>query len=410
MITKPALKLYANLKKDTLLLVKRKKYLYLFIALPLIIATIFLFTLNSTQYNIKVGICDFDQTDISTKALNNLDGFSMEILTSTNCLEEMQTKIKQGDLNLGIEIGQGFSQNIQNLDQSKLIIYYDSTDIAFSNLISWKIDQSLQPFEQKIINTLNQEISSKVETIRTGIDIAREFSDISKKLSNKIEEADQSLQDIEEMETEFLTNPIWTDKRSIYTEDLKSKSGLVYIFPILALFITLMLSSTSIIYDKNNSYLTRIKTTSSLLLYIISKLIFFTALTAIQFAIILTLFLLYGSTYTISPIPILQLILFIGITNTALGLLIGLIANNEGIAVLFSLIISFPLMLMSGIFFPTVALPKIAQWTESILPLHHQIIASKTALLFAEPISCTLIYPAIILTAITYYLIKKSTQ
>ena len=62
---KPILKTYAYLKKDTLLLVKRKKYLYLFILLPLIIATLFLFALNAKTYDIKVGICDFDQTDIS---------------------------------------------------------------------------------------------------------------------------------------------------------------------------------------------------------------------------------------------------------------------------------------------------------------------------------------------------------
>ena len=56
---------YGYLKKDAMLLYKRKKYLYLFILLPLVIASLFLFALNPKDYNISVGICDFDQTDIS---------------------------------------------------------------------------------------------------------------------------------------------------------------------------------------------------------------------------------------------------------------------------------------------------------------------------------------------------------
>ena len=404
----PILKTYAYLKKDSLLLYKRKKYLYLFILLPLIIATLFLFALNPKDYDIKVGICDFDQTDISTQAFQNLNGFSPIILENKNCLEKMQEQIKQSKIDIGLEIGEGFTQNLEELKQSKLVVYYDNTDIAFANLISWKIDQSLQPFKRQIIDNLNQELDTKINSVRSGVDLALEFSDFSKTLQNKIQETDDDLKSLEEMNTEFLTNPIWTDKQPIYDEDLKKDAGIIYIFPILAIFIILMLSSTSIIYDKNCGFITRVKASSSPIFYILAKLIFFTALTAIQFAIILILFMFYGTKYAIDPAAILHLILFIGIINTALGLIIGLIANNEGIAVLFSLMISFPLMLISGIFFPTQALPKTIQWISTILPLHYQIAATKQPLLFSQTFQTTWVYLAIILFATTYYLIRKN--
>ncbi len=404
----PLLKIYAYLKKDTLLLVQRKKYLYLFILLPLIIATLFLFALNPKEYNINVGVCDFDQTEISTLAFQNLDGFNSIILQQENCTENMQAQIKQGKINIGLEIGKGFSQNLQNLKQSKLVVYYDNTDIAFSNLISWKIDNSLQPFKQQIINNLNKELNVKVKSIRSGISLVLEFSDFSKTITNKIQKTDNDLKTLEEMNTKFLTNPIWTDKRPVYGKDLKKDAGIVYIFPILAIFIILMLASTSIIYDKNTGFITRVKASSSPVLYILAKLIFFTSLVAIQFLIILILFMFNGAKYTLPPLAILQLILFIGIINTTLGLVIGLIAKNEGIAVLFSLMISFPLMLISGIFFPVQALPRIIQWIGNILPLHHQINATKQALLFGQQITNTWVYLAIPLIISLYYLIRKN--
>lgn len=407
MIKSPFLKTYAYLKKDTLLLVQRKKYLYLFILLPLIIATLFLFALNPKEYDIKVGVCDFDQTEISGLAFQNLDGFNPIILKPENCAQEMQDQIKRGEIDIGLEIGKGFSQNLQNLKQSKLIVYYDNTDISFSNLISWKIDQSLQPFKRQVIDNLNKEMNTKVSSIRGGVNLALEVTDFSKILQNEIKETDDDLKSLEELDTEFLTNPIWTDKRPVYSEDFKKDAGIIYIFPILAIFIILMLASTSIIYDKNTNFITRVKASSSPVLYILAKLVFFTSLVAIQFLIILILFMFNGGKYALPPIALLQLILFVGIINSVLGLIIGLVANNEGIAVLFSLMISFPLMLISGIFFPIQALPKIIQWIASILPLHHQIEATKQVLLFGQGVGNSWMYFAAGLVIRLWYLVRR---
>ena len=405
---KPALKFYANIKKDTLLLTKRKQYLHLFILLPLIIGTLFIFILQPKNYTLQVGICDLDQTETSKQSIQNINNFEIIPINQKNCEQSLITKIKNGEINLGITIPKDFEKNLKNLKQSKLIVSYDNTDIAFTNLISWKIDQSLEPFEKKIIGTLNSELETKIKSIRSGLDIVLEISDFSNTIQKKIKNTDDQLKTIEEMNTEFLTNPIWTQHKPIYEKNMKKEAGIIYIFPILSLFIILMLSSTSIIYDKKTGFITRLKVSSSPIYYILAKLAFFTTLVAIQFLIIITLFILTGSSYIISPASILHLILFIGIINTSLGLIIGLIANNEGIAVLFSLMISFPLMLISGIFFPTQALPKIIQWISTILPLHYQINATKSALLFGLQFSNTWIYLAIILFLIIYHLIKKN--
>jgi ABC-2 type transport system permease protein len=189
---------------------------------------------------------------------------------------------------------------------------------------------------------------------------------------------------------------------------MKKDAGVVFIFPILAIFITLMLASTSIIYDKKTNFITRVKASASPFSYILAKTLFFTALVFVQFVIILLLFMLSGAQYALPVVPLLMLILSIGIIDTLIGFIIGLVANNEGIAVLFSLMISFPLMLVSGIFFPVQALPGIVRWISSVLPLHHQINAAKSVLLFGQSFSNSWIYFAVGMLLLVYWLIRKN--
>lgn len=403
-----AKRFYGYLKKDFLLLYKRKKYLYLFILLPLIIGFLFIFALNPSTYNLKLGVCDLDKTSLSQNSFSNLDGFEPIMFEEKNCVENLQEQIKQGNIDLGIEIPNQFSEELMDLKQSHLNVYYDNTDIAFSNLISWRIDQALNPFKRQVIDNLNTELKSKTNSVRSGINILLEFSDFSKTLDKEVKKADEDLRKIEEMDTEFLINPLWTNKQPIYEESLKKDAGIVFVFPILALFVTLMLASTSIIYDKNNNFITRVKSSASPVSYILAKTLFFTLTVFIQFLIILIIFMFSGGKYALDPLNVLKLILFIGIINTLLGLLIGLISKSEGIAVLFSLMVSFPLMLISGIFFPIQALPKFTQLIGNLLPLQYQINASKAVLLFGQEMTNNWIWFGLSLFLIVWYLVRKN--
>ncbi len=398
-------KFYGYLKKDFLLLYKRKKYLYTFLLLPIIISLLFLVVLNPSDYKINVGVCNFDNSGTADEVLLNLQNFDTTILQRTNCEQILKQEIKKGKFSLGIIIPEDFSRRLDNLKSAKIQVYYDGTDVAFANMMSWKLDNSLDPFERKIIDNLNKKFTSNVATVRTGVNL------FSKKLpfglSRNLEEINSDLKNLEELDTEFLVNPIWTEKHSIYKKDLKKDAGLVFVFPLLALFITLMLSSTSIIYDKKTNFILRVKASTTPALYLLAKLIFFTVLVFAQFIIITSLFMFYGARYPISILNIFELVLSIALIDTLFGFLIGLVSENEGIAVLFSLIISFPLMLMSGIFFPTQTLPGYVQFISKILPLNFQIQASKGVLLFGQNMSNNWIYFVIVLFLLTWYLIRK---
>ncbi len=403
---KTCLKFWSYLKKDLLLFVKRKKYLYLTLLIPLVVALIFILMISPNNYSIKMGVCDFDNTQQSKQAINELQNFNAVFLENNgNCTDKLIQEVRSGTYAAGLEIGKGFSENINNLKQAKLVIYYDETDVAFSNLISWKVDASTKPFERKIIDNLNTELKNKVSSTRSNVEVAKELS--SGTIKNKVEEIDSNLQDIEQIETEFLVNPIWTEMRPVSSGKSAKENSIAFILPIILLFTLLMLSSTLFIYDKKNKFLTRVKTSTSISLYIFSKLVFFFILAIVQFLTVLLLYFAFGANYTINFLNILHLILAISLINTLIGLIIGLVSENEGIAILFSLVVSFPLMLLSGIFYPIQTMSGFMQKIVTSLPLHYEIGISKKVLLFNQGFSGNWFWFALILFIGVCYFVRK---
>lgn len=406
-VMRPFRKFYGYLKKDIMLLYKRKKYLYIFLLLPFIISIIFLFALSPTRSEIQVGVCDYDETDISQEAFSDLGDFDPVFIDREDCTENLEEKIKEGKLPLGLVIEEGFSERLENLEQSRILVYYDNTDIAFTNLVYWKVDSSLDPYKVMIVDELNRELESKISSINTNFDLILEHTGFSRIIDSQAREIREDLEKLEKMETEFLVNPIYTEHRPIYSHDVAKDAGITFIFPILAIFIILMLASTSIIYDKKTNFITRVRASTSPGLYLLAKVLFFVLIALVQFAIVFLLFTIYGASYNFQILELLKLISVIGIINCLLGFIIGVISENEGIAILFSLIISFPLMLVSGIFFPIQTLPRIVQWIAQILPLHYQISASKSVLLFGQEISNYWFVVSLVLFGFVYWLVKK---
>lgn len=403
MIHRMPLKFYGYLKKDLLLLVKRKKYLYLSILFPLIVGLLFLTFLSPGFGNIKVGICDLDNTEYSNGAFTSLNGFDPIEYKGINCEFGLIEDVKKGKIPLGVVIEDGFSDKLENLEQAEVQVYYDNTDITFANLVSWKVDVGLWPFKRDVINSLNEEIKGQVTGVRQSVSIAQDLP-LGGGIRDSLEGLDSDLEDYEQVETEFIVNPVISSLNPLYEKGSKD-IGLAYVFPVILLFIILMLSSTSLIYDVKSNFLTRVKSSTSLLTYMLAKLVFFFFVTIMQFVIFTSAFLAFGGRYSLSLSNLFVLLLSIAVINTLIGLIIGTISDNEGIAILFSLIISFPFMLLSGIFFPIQTLPGFMQVVAKVSPLAYQISSSKATLLFSTNIGFEWLYSAFGLGVVAYYLL-----
>lgn len=408
MLIKGPLQFYGYLKKDILLLVGRKKYLYLSLLLPLIIAGLFLFMLNPSDSVIEIVVCDMEQNDYSNSAISGLDSFKATVLPGLNCESEVITGIKSGKYSLGMVIHKGLAENVENLRRSRITIYYDNTDPAFSSLVAWKIDSAMYPYQRGIVDNMNTEMKSKLSSLRTSVDVAMAVSQKYSQFNTELGNIDKNLRNLEALDTDYMIAPLWLEKSPVYDGGFSKKSGIAFVFPIISLFIILMLSSTSLIYDRNKHFLVRVKSSNSPLIYLIAKLVFFLLLTIVQFIIILLLFMLFGSSYNFAFMYVVEMVLFVSLINTLIGLMIGTVSDNEGIALLFSLVISFPLMLLSGVFFPVQTLPRFFQYAAGALPLSHEISAVKSVMIFSQPLTNEWMLWSLILVVIVYYMIKRS--
>jgi ABC-type multidrug transport system permease subunit len=399
-------KFYGYLKKDFLLLFKRKKYLYLSLIVPFLLGLVFILIITPSSNKIDVGICDLDKTDYSREIYSSLGGFNGIVIDNSNCTLDLVRRMEFGEFPLGIVIPEGFSYNLENLKQSEVIIYYDNTDLAFSNMVSWRVDNSLSSFKRNLVDSLNNELKTRIGFMRENMRYLGSIS-LGSRVDREINSLEENLRKIESMETEFIVNPIRVSHNPLFGNKNVIDIGIVFVFPIISLFILLMLASSSLIYDVKTGFINSIRSSTSVSLYLLAKLLFFLGVTIFQFLIVLSIFLLYGASLSFNFLGILQLLLFVSFIDVLIGLLIGVFSENEGIAILFSLLLSFPLMLLSGIFYPTQALPKLFQWMESILPLSYQIEATKKVLLFGNNYGFGWIYSALILFVIVWFGIKK---
>ncbi len=382
------------LGKDFILLYRKKRYLYLSLALPLIIGLIYIFTLIQAGPGISVFVCDFDDTDMTKNMLSSLEGYDIHIAktndyaNNNNCTTNLIQNIKEREYLFGVVIERGFTDKISSLTQSRITVYYDNSDPSIAGLASWKIDTSLTPYKIELVMTLAKELKEKSSQTRKQTTATKtlinSFGYTS--LSHSISQIDYDLARIESIDPGFLAVPIISDLKGVHKEFDLVEIGFAPLFVILSLFIVFMLCSTGVIYDRKSGLFARIRASnSSMLAYIIAKVLMFGSLVVLQFAVIFLIFFAFGARFDINFILLLKALFFIAVVDTLIGYIIGLISDSEGLAVLISLIITLPMFFLSGMFYPVELLPSFIQVLG--FGLHIEVLMMKEALLFGGAIN-----------------------
>ena len=399
--------------KEWKVLITRKKYLYLAIALPLILGMIYIFTLNTTIDGISLGVCDFDQTEITSNALNSMSDFSVNILDNNNCSSNLEDKIRSGEFLFGIIIPKGFSQDLENLQQTNLKVLYDNTDAGTSSMVMWRIDNALAPVQKEIIKIFASQIKEESIQVKEGTDILMDLSEslsISSLINNKLTNTENQINKLANLDPEFVSSPINVEKKGVFETHSPLALGLAPLFVILNLFLVLMLSSTGIISDKKMKMFSRLRASnSSSWTYIISKIVFFFLISLAQFVIIFILFMLFKAAISLNFKTMFIAVLLISLINSLIGFLIGLLSDNEGVALLISLVITLPALFLSGMFFPVKLLPKGLQFLSNILPVQVEMSVLKQATLFNSGFESVLfLIPLGLFIATIYFLNKQN--
>jgi ABC-2 type transport system permease protein len=400
----------AFIEKDIKLISRKRKYLYISILLPLILGSIYIISLESSSNNIDVIVCDLDNTYLTNEAINSLNDFNVKIYTN-ECETQIQEDVKNNKYLFGILIKKGFTNSIENLKQTNVEVYYDNSEPATKALASWRIDSALIPLKHQIIGTVSEDLKEKSSNAKEKSEVVLDlikFTKIPSNLEKNIIEVDQELEKLANLDPNFMKNPVVTINKGVHEEYDLINIGLSPLYVILSLFMILMLCSTSIIYDKKIGLFSRIKASNaSNLSYIFGKLIFYLIVSLIQLIFLLSIFYLFGANFSINILLLIKAFIYISITNTLIGFLIGLISDNEGAAVLISLIITLPMLFLSGMFYPLQLMPKLIQFFTRLFPVHTEIELLNKALLFGGEINNYLFLIPLGLFIISLYMMRK---
>ena len=400
---------WGMLVKEYMLQFRRKKYLYLSLFLPLLVGLVYALMLTDTNTSTKVIICDQDKTQV-TSELYLLPGFTITQAETQDCDMDVIQAVRKREYLFGITIPRGFTSRLENLQTAHIVVHYDNSNPSIANLALWRVDVALLPFKQEIVNQLSIDIQEKSSTARQNADIALALTENLRieSIRQPIREARDDLIRLENIEPEFITQPVATRLSGVHPWYELIDIGMPPLFAVLALFMLLMLCSTSIIHDQKIKFITRIRVSSTTMIsYLLAKIVFFTGVLAIQFLVILMLFFLFGARFDIDIGLLMHALLFIALVNIMIGIIIGLISDSEGVAVLMSLIITLPLLFLSGMFYPLDIMPTTIQFLAAIMPLETQIELLKGALLFGGEINGKLYLIPAGMMALALFLIRK---
>jgi hypothetical protein len=341
---------------------------------------------------LEVSVCDLDDTYLTQEISNGMEDLDITSIDGKSCKEDMIEIIEKGKAVFGILIPEGFTKDIEDLKSGHIEVYYDNTEPSITTLSEWRIDAALIPFKNSLVESLADEIKGKSGSAKDKTTFAIEMIDIADtkitaELRKSIVSVDDDLKRLSELDKKFLTSPVDTSKKGIHENLDIIDTGIVPLFVVLNLFVLMMICSTGVMYDKKVGIIKRIRASNSTFFsYMISKMIFFFMITLAEFIILTLIFLMFGATYSINLSTLIVALLFISLVNTALGILVGLISDTEGVAVLISLIITLPMMFLSGMFYPMQLMPKVFRLLAEIIPIREEIFMLKSGLLIGGEI------------------------
>jgi ABC-type multidrug transport system permease subunit len=379
---------FEMIKKEVLILVRRRKFLALIVLLPFILGGLMAILPSLTTFNdVKIGLCDLDNSVFSSRFVSEVkSSFSTVIFDESKsfCVDELSRGVKSGAYTIGIIITEGFGNDLSNLSKASLDVFYDNSDFRFETYLDWFIYSALNRFKTSIAREGEAMLKSEVEDVYSlAISVQSVTSGFDNVISNKVDDFVSTLELVKNLDVSFLSDPVIVNKNGVYDITSPSTTAFPLVVGILSIFTLFMLASTSVIFDRKSKYLVRIKTSKTFLLsYLFAKCTVFFLVSLFQFIILFLLFLVLGASFKINVVGLFIVLVLVSCVNTLIGLLIGFISENETVAILFSLLLTLPFLFISGVFYPTEMFPSFIRVFAEVFPLKMEIELIKSSSVF----------------------------
>jgi len=290
---------------------------------------------------VNIAVLDLDHSDLSRKVIQSVEATPklsiIKFLNSNDNIDEIF--LNYPEIKGFYVIPKGFQKNIYGGKQEKLLVYTNSSNIIYGNLIY-------------------KEAATFINTMSAGINLN------SFKLHGIPHEKAMKMV----MPIKVITKPLYN---SYY-------NYLYYLIPglttVLLQMIVFFLAARSINSEHTNETYNELLTIAkgSVFKIIFGKLITYTLLGfLIGVFIFSVVHPLLGIPMSQSTLPFLWVILVFVMANAMLGIMISTIFKKEAIAMDISFVYNSPAFVFSGFTFPIMAMPAFNAWYAQLIPYTH---------------------------------------
>ncbi|MFK5878890.1 MAG: ABC transporter permease [Flavobacteriaceae bacterium] len=290
---------------------------------------------------VDIAVLDLDHSDLSRKVIQNVEAAPkldiVKFLNSNDNIDEVF--INHPDIKGFYVIPKNFQKNIYRGQQEKLLVYTNSSNIIYGNLIY-------------------KEAATFINTMSAGINLN------SFKLHGIPHE--KALKMV--MPIKVITKPLYN---SYY-------NYLYYLIPglttVLLQMIVFFLAARSINSEHTNDTYNELLTLTkgSIFKIIFGKLITYTLLGFLVGVFIFSVVHpLLGVPTNEAILPFLWVVWAFVMANAMLGIMISTIFKNEAIAMDISFVYNSPAFVFSGFTFPIMAMPAFNAWYAQLIPYTH---------------------------------------
>ncbi|CAJ35295.1 ABC transporter permease [Methanocella arvoryzae] len=323
----------------------------------MLIMTGFIFPTGDSYTNIPVAVVDLDDSQASRMfmaqlhAMNNKSG-SM-VLTEVASEADARTMITRGQVYGAIIVPQGFAENQTLGKQAEILIVSDNSIPQIS----------------MVMQGLGAQVISMLGSMKATMSV-------------------QTMNAQTNMTAEEAAAVIAPYKANVQGTVGGSLTYFDFIAPGLLMMIVMMGAMTGI--PRAISHEKEIGTFDGILAapvndisIIVGKTIAQTVRGFIQGIIVLVIaMLIFGVHIQLTSIPLAFGLLLLGIFSfIGLGILLTSIANNEETAMILMTVLQFPMMFLTGVFFPIQQMPWFMQALSNLLPLTYAVTAMRKVMI-----------------------------
>ena len=370
--------------KDLLEFFRNRMELVAFIIMPIfmMVMTGYIFPSGTSLKNIALGVVENDKGEISENIVTVLENIKLGdkndniflLERQPGNLEEAKEELKRGNLNAILIIPEGFSSDIEESRQGILTLIIDQSNPQISSILTGMMEKIVDGLASKVaIEKLVGMMATELTTDKP----APPGSTIAPSLQSQ-------------PNPQALIKPFIIKTEGLVPGEQNyfqfMAPGIIAMVVVMAVMIGL---AASISREKELGTLDGILVAPiSRLCIILGKALSQTTRGLLQGSIVLLLSIFLFGVKIYGSIPLVALLLFLGVFSfIGLGILISAIAAEQETAMMVMMTLTFPMIFLSGVFFPIEQMPGFMQIISRILPLTYAIEALRKVIILGAGIS-----------------------